>query len=82
MSSAPSVVRVVHTPIIEHPYDSHRRRERDRLITLQSVTPHHAPPKKTSFTDDNFGLKVCDDDDDDVDDDDLNLATFHHVICH
>ena len=52
------MARVVHTPIIEHPYDSRRRRERDRAITLHSAKSHTTLPKKAPFADDNFGLKV------------------------
>ena len=57
-ASAPDVPRVVQTPFIEHPYDAHRRRERDRTIRLGKHAPHGpAPPTAPPFVD-SFGLKA------------------------
>ena len=56
---AEPIKRVVHTPIIEHPYDSQLRKRREHTIHLRDTHLVKAAVKVEPAMEDMFGLKVC-----------------------
>ncbi len=54
-----TIQRVVHTPVLEHPYDNYLRRVRDNRLHLRTKPlVHLAQPARKHLVDDPFGLKV------------------------